>query len=202
MNTTLLQTIKNLDTSSISEERKLVLSPLINTLQVKLKDNQPIQFNFICTHNSRRSHLSQIWMQTLASYFKVSTISCYSGGTEATAIAPQVIKALTKQGFSIHTLSEGSNLVYAIKYAENSMPIIGFSKEYFHNFNPSSNFIAIMTCSQADDGCPFVAGAEKRIPITYEDPKAFDNTELEAEKYLERSIQIATELYYILNAIT
>ncbi len=43
----------------------------------------------------------------------------------------------------------------------------------------------------------FIAGAEKRIPITFEDPKAFDNTPQQAEKYEERSLQIATEMFYV-----
>ena len=58
-----------------------------------------------------------------------------------------------------------------------------------------------MTCSNADVGCPFIQGAEKRIPITFEDPKAFDNTPLQKEKYHERSIQIATELCYVFSQI-
>ena len=62
-------------------------------------------------------------------------------------------------------------------------------------------FAAIMTCSQADGGCPFIAGAEKRIPITFEDPKAFDNTPQQKEKYEERSFQIATEMFYVFSQI-
>jgi arsenate reductase len=45
----------------------------------------------------------------------------------------------------------------------------------------------------------FIAGAEKRIPITYEDP--FDNTPQQAEKYQERSLQIATEMLYVFSQI-
>jgi arsenate reductase len=58
-----------------------------------------------------------------------------------------------------------------------------------------------MTCSQADGGCPFIAGAEKRVPITYDDPKAFDHTPQQAEKYHERSLDIATELKYVFSNI-
>jgi len=68
-------------------------------------------------------------------------------------------------------------------------------------FNPKSEFCAIMTCSQADEGCPFVPGAEKRIPITYDDPKEFDNTPQQSEKYKERSIQIASEMFYVFSKI-
>jgi arsenate reductase len=96
---------------------------------------------------------------------------------------------------------EGKNPVYSIKYAENEPPIIGFSKKLDDNFNPKSEFAAVMTCSQADGGCPFIAGTEKRIPITFEDPKAFDNSPMQAEKYQERSLQIATELFYVFSQI-
>lgn len=58
-----------------------------------------------------------------------------------------------------------------------------------------------MTCSQADGGCPFISGAEKRIAITYDDPKAFDNTDQQTEKYNERSLQIATEMFYVFSQI-
>ena len=114
---------------------------------------------------------------------------------------PTVIKTLENLGFQIRKISEGKNPVYSIKYADNEYPVIGFSKKLDDDFNPRSEFSAIMTCSQADDGCPFVPGAEKRIPITFEDPKIFDNTPQQAEKYKERSLQIATELFYVFSRI-
>lgn len=189
--------LHSLNTASISEERKVTLQPLVDFIQLKLNAQQPIYLNFICTHNSRRSHLSQVWAQTMAYYYKINNIFCYSGGTEATALFPLAAKTLENQGFKITALSEGKNPVYSIKFANNAHPIIGFSKTYDDVFNPKSGFAAIMTCSQADAGCPFIAGAEKRIPITYDDPKAFDQTPQQAEKYLERSIQIAIEMKYV-----
>jgi arsenate reductase len=157
--------------------------------------------NLICTHNSRRSHLSQIWAQTAAYYFGIKNVFCYSGGTEATAMFSKVAETLQNTGFKIQKLSEGNNPVYAIKFAQNQLPIIAFSKTYDDIFNPESSFAAIMTCSNADEGCPFIAGAEKRIPITFEDPKAFDNTPQQTAKYQERSLQIATELFYVFSQI-
>ncbi|HAI40930.1 MAG TPA: protein-tyrosine-phosphatase [Maribacter sp.] len=195
------QFISSLSTDSITEERKEVLQPLINFIQQKTTANSAIRINFICTHNSRRSHLSQVWAQTMATYFNIKNVNCYSGGTEATALFPMVAETLKNQGFQIQKLSETSNPVYAIKFSENEHPVIGFSKSYEDPFNPTSEFAAVMTCSQADGGCPFIAGAEKRVPITFEDPKAFDNTPQQAEKYAERSIQIATELFYIFSQI-
>lgn len=197
----LKQTIQSLNFESIAADRKEVLQPLIDYLQNKVNKKERINLNLICTHNSRRSHLSQIWAQTAAAYYDVKEVYCYSGGTEATALFPEVAVTLTHQGFEINTIAEGSNPVYAIKFNDETLPIIGFSKKYDAAFNPKSNFAAIMTCSQADEGCPFIIGAEKRIPITYEDPKLFDNTDFQSAKYIERSLQIATEMCYVFSKI-
>lgn len=193
--------IKSLQPETISEERKAVLQPLIEFIQLKHSNNQEIRINFICTHNSRRSHLSQVWAQTMAYHFNIKNVYCYSGGTEATALFPVAAKTLENSGFEVKTISEGKNPVYTIKYGANEHPIIGFSKKLDDDFNPKTEFVAIMTCDSANEACPFVSGAEKRIPITYEDPKAFDNTPQQAEKYNERSLQIATELYYVFSQI-
>ena len=186
---------------SISAERQIILQMLLDFIQNKVTNKQEIRLNFICTHNSRRSHLSQVWAQTAAAHFKIKNVFCYSGGTEATALFPMTAKTLGQSGFKIKTISAGANPVYAIKYAQNEHPIIGFSKTYDNDFNPQSEFAAILTCSQADGGCPLIAGAEIRIPLTFEDPKAFDNTPQEPEKYQECSLQIATEMCYVFSQI-
>jgi arsenate reductase len=193
--------IRSFQFATISPERKAILLPLIDFIQEKVSKDQEALLNFICSHNSRRSHLSQVWAQTAAAHFNVKNVFCYSGGTEATALFPMAAKTLEQSGFQVTALSEGKNPIYSIKYSENEHPIIGFSKTYDDSFNPQSAFAAILTCSQADGACPFIAGAEKRIPITFEDPKAFDNTPQQEEKYKERSIQIATELFYIFSQI-
>jgi arsenate reductase (thioredoxin) len=193
--------IKSLHPSTISKERKATLQPLIDFIQVKVTHQEAISLNFICTHNSRRSHLSQVWAQTMAAFFGIENVFCYSGGTEATALFPMATKTLQNSGFQIQTLSEGKNPVYAIKYAENAHPIMGFSKRLDDDFNPKTGFAAIMTCNSANEACPLVLGAEKRIPITFEDPKVFDNTPQQAQKYHERSVQIATELLYVFSQL-
>jgi arsenate reductase len=189
--------ISKLSTDHISNERKAILQSLADYVQSKTDAQAPIRINFICTHNSRRSHLSQVWAQTMAFYFNVRNVHCYSGGTESTALFPMAVETLKNNGFQIETISEGINPIYSIKYADNEPAVIGFSKKLDADFNPKSEFAAVMTCSQADGGCPFIAGAEKRIPMTFEDPKAFDNTPQQAEKYQERSLQIAAELFYV-----
>lgn len=197
----LLKTIESISQISVSEERKEVLQPLIDYVQNKVNSKEKIRLNFICTHNSRRSHLSQIWAQTMAFQFGINNVFCYSGGTEATAMFPKVSETLQNQGFEIQQLSENKNPVYTVKFSENESPIIGFSKTYFDEFNPKTNFGAIMTCNNADEGCPMVFGPEARFPIKYDDPKAFDGTEVMNEKYAERSLEIASEMYFVFSQI-
>ncbi len=197
----LSKTIETISEIHVSNERKEVLQPLVDYIQNKVNANEEIRLNFICTHNSRRSHLSQIWAQTMAFHFKIQNVFCYSGGTEATAMFPKVEETLVNQGFQIQQLSQEQNPVYAVKYNENQMPIIGFSKTYFDDFNPDSNFGAIMTCNNADEGCPMVFGAEARFSIKYDDPKAFDGTDVMNEKYAQRSLQIASEMYFVFSQL-
>ncbi|SHH59056.1 arsenate-mycothiol transferase ArsC [Flavobacterium aquidurense] len=193
--------VQSFDFTAISEDRKDILQLFIDFVQQKSDHHQEIRLNLICTHNSRRSHLAQVWAQTAAYYYGIQNVFCYSGGTEATALYPKVAETLVQSGFKIMKLSENNNPVYAIKFAGNHAPIVGFSKTYDDDFNPENEFAAIMTCSQADGGCPFIAGAEKRIAITYDDPKAFDNTDQQSEKYNERSVQIAAEMFYVFSQI-
>ncbi len=195
------EVIAKLDISGIPKERITVLQSLIGFIQDKKDAHSNINLNFICTHNSRRSHLTQIWAQTMAVYYNVPDVYCYSGGTEATALFPKVVDVLSTIGFEITNLIEGTNPVYSIKFGDDLHPIIGFSKTYDNAFNPKSNFAAIMTCGHADENCPFIPGAEKRIPLTFEDPKVFDDTPLQTGKYMERSLQIATELSYVFSKI-
>ena len=187
--------------SNISAERKEILQPLIAFIQSKKDQDDTIRLNFICTHNSRRSHLSQIWATTMAYHFGIKNVFCYSGGTEATAMFPKVAETLAKQGFEVLKLSENTNPVYAVKYAENEQPITCFSKVYNNNFNPKSHFAAVVTCNSADENCPVVFGAEQRFPIKYDDPKAFDGTDLMDAKYAERSLEIAEEMFYVFGAV-
>lgn len=198
----LVHTLGQLGTAEIPEERKPILQSLIDYVQMKVDAGQAVRLNFICTHNSRRSHLSQVWAQTAAAHFGIPRVACYSGGTEATALFPAAARTLQADGFQIQAITPGNNPVYAIKYGENAPPVIGFSKTYDDPFNPQSGFAAVMTCSQADAGCPFVPGSEKRIALTYEDPKAFDDSPLQMDKYRERSHQIASELCYVFSKIT
>lgn len=201
MNSSIKNIILQFDDKQISKERQAVLAPFKAYIAEKASKKEDIRLNFICTHNSRRSHLSQVWAQTMAFYFGVKQVFCYSGGTEATAMFPKIKETLQNQGFEIQQLSLQDNPVYTIKYAVNEAAVICFSKTYNDAFNPQSAFAAILTCDHADENCPVVIGAEARFAVQYEDPKAFDGTEIQNEKYAERSLEIAQEMWWVFGGI-
>ena len=185
----------------ISAQRKETLRELTQFIQGKIETGLPVYLNFICTHNSRRSHLSQLWAQAAAHYYGVQNVFCFSGGTEATAFNPRAVKAMQDAGFNITVTKEGENPVYEVGYADGVDPVIAFSKKYDDPFNHSKDFAAIMTCSHADENCPLVLGASGRISLTYDDPKEFDGTPVEAAKYAERVHQIGREFFFAFSKV-
>lgn len=187
--------------NQIPESRKAILKELTDFVSQKAKANQTVNLNFICTHNSRRSHISQVWAQTAAQHYGVSGVQCYSGGTEATAFNPRAVKAMQDAGFDIQVFKDGTNPIYKVKFSNEAQPLTVFSKKYDDDFNPKKDFAAIMTCSHADENCPLVLGATKRIPLTYNDPKDFDGTAQEAAKYSERVMEIGREILYAFSKV-
>ncbi len=183
----------------ISDQRKTVLQVLIDYVQGKVEKNLAPYLNFICTHNSRRSQFAQIWAQTAAYYYGIPT-HCFSGGVELTAFNERAVESMKRSGFCIVS-DGGTNPVYQVYYSDAAAPVEAFSKLYNDPSNNSPEFAAIMTCAHADENCPFIPGAEKRIVVRYEDPKEFDGTAQEAGKYDERSLQIATEMFYVFSQI-
>lgn len=196
-------TIKSLtnEFSQIPESRKPILKELTEFISQKSKAKQAVNLNFICTHNSRRSHISQIWAQAAAHYYGIRNVQCYSGGTEATAFNPRAVKAMQEVGFDIQVFKAGTNPIYKVKFSNDASPLTVFSKKYDDDFNPMNDFAAIMTCSHADENCPLVLGATTRIALTYNDPKDFDGTPQESAKYLERVREIGTEILYAFSQV-
>ncbi len=192
----LKKTIQEVARLPISKNRKELLDKITVYIQQKLDKKQPVLLHFICTHNSRRSQIAQAWAQILAFDFNLP-ITCFSGGVEVTACYKTAFRVLEKAGAKIHIKHTRTNPVIEVYYAKNNPPLKLLSKVYDDAQNPKTNFAAIMTCSDADKNCPFIPGTEKRLSLPYEDPKIADNTPFEEEKYSERSLQIASEMYYI-----
>lgn len=191
--------IKEFD--SISSERKILLEKISQYIQQKKQEHKPIQLVYVCTHNSRRSHFGQIWSQVAAHYYKVNDVQTFSGGTEATAFNINAINAVKRIGFEVKKTTDTVNSIYHLHYSTKEKPIECFSKVYNDNVNPKHEFATIMTCSDAEENCPFIPGVELRIGTTYDDPKAFDNTPLQDVKYDERCKQIAIETFYVFSKI-
>ncbi len=188
------------ETSLINYERKKKLADLAEYIQLKQLKERTAALNFICTHNSRRSHISQIWAATAAAHFRFKRIATFSGGTEATAFNPRAVAAMERAGFVIGK-PEGTNPHYEVSFSSDSEPLVCYSKTFDDANNPKREFAAIMTCSEADANCPFIPGADWRLPLTYEDPKEADGTAQEALRYDERVRQIGREIFYAMKLI-
>jgi len=185
----------------IPEDRKLLLDTLTSYIQRNQNSSKESLLMFICTHNSRRSHFGQILCALAAEYFQIPAIRTFSAGTEVTAFHPNAIAALRSIGMDIQTTEMSENPHYVIKLNA-SQSMAAFSKLIEDDVNPKVNFAAIMTCTHAEQNCPFVIGADFRIGLSYDDPKAFDDTGKESEMYLARVHQIARELFYVFSHLT
>ncbi|MBT32820.1 MAG: protein-tyrosine-phosphatase [Thalassobius sp.] len=185
----------------IPKERKVRLNQLTAFIKTSLQDKGKANLILICTHNSRRSHLSQVWAQVAAFHYNIKNVNAYSGGTEATAMFPMAALALKNAGLQINKLADGSNPVYGIKYHPDEPAIIGFSKTYDDSFNVQHGFAAVMTCTHADENCPLIPTAAQRISLPFDDPKAFDGTPQQEEKYIERCRDIAREMFYAFSQV-
>ncbi len=182
----------------ISNERKVMLDSIATNIASQLEAGKPAKLTFICTSNSRRSHMSQIWAQTAAYYYSLNNVHAFSGGTQATACNCRTVAAMRRVGFAIEDATTGDNPVYLVRYAGDRPPIRAYSKLYNADANPKRDFIALMTCSVADKKCPVVEGAISRYAIHYADPKVCDDLPTETAAYNERCREIAREMFYIM----
>lgn len=185
---------------NIDEKRKNTLKELGDFIVEQTSDQGKFNTLFVCTHNSRRSHIADLWFQYGLIYYGVSHLESFSGGTEATAFNPKAIAAIERAGFTVKYDNKVDNPVVSI--TPKHYPVWEMqSKIYTHSINPKSNFVAVMVCSDADQSCPVVAGATGRFSIPYNDPRYFDNTPSETQKYDETIALIGTEILYLTHYI-
>lgn len=183
----------------IDGSRKEALERVASFVVEQTKADKPVRLLFICTHNSRRSHLGQVWARVAAESYVIK-VETYSGGTETSAFNPRAVAALTRAGVSIEKTTEDDNPVYHVRYAKDRPAITCFSKVHNQPPNPKRDHAAIMVCDSADAACPVVEGAAVRVAIPYVDPKSSDGTPEESAKYDERCAQIAREMIYVFDS--
>lgn len=184
-------------------ERRTRLDTLAAQLRPPREDERTLELVFICTHNSRRSHMGQVLARAAALHCGLEGIQTYSGGTEATAFNPRAVAALRRAGVQIDAPAEPSdNPRYRVRYGPSSPSSEAWSKIWNDPANPSEHFVALMTCGEADEACPFIPGAALRVPLRYEDPKVADDTPQEAARYDARVRQIGAEMLALMRALS
>ncbi|OSY87875.1 arsenate reductase [Tenacibaculum holothuriorum] len=203
--------IKNLNTTtffteakestSISGDRKDLLLDIADSIVDEFKDREKLSLNFICTHNSRRSQIAQVWSFFAIEYFNLGNIFSFSGGTEVTAFHRNTVRTLQEVGFNFNVVDfSHQNPKYLISFKDTKKSIIGYSKTFDDPHN-SFPYIAITTCDSADENCPFIPDALERFHLPFTDPKFSDNTDLTSETYLKTNQDIAGEIFIIFEEV-
>jgi protein-tyrosine-phosphatase len=186
----------------IPQPRRRELQKIAAYVRENVAQGRSTRLTFVCTHNSRRSLLCQVWGAAAAAYFGISGVETFSGGTEATAFNSRAVAALRRAGFEINETAPAKNPHYAVRFRVDGPALECFSKIYTAAPNPQADFCVVMTCAEADKKCPVVKGAALRIALPFDDPKAFDNTPQEGAMYDERCRQIARELLYVFSEVS
>ncbi|MCB0556127.1 MAG: protein-tyrosine-phosphatase [Phaeodactylibacter sp.] len=182
----------------ISPARKFVLEQLAEYIFEQQRAGQPVLLTVICTHNSRRSHMGQLWALVAAAWYGIAGVESFSGGTEATAFHPNAVAALQLAGFHISRETQGENPEYSVRYSDDLPAVRVFSKRFDDAANPAKGFAAILVCSEADEACPFVPGADVRIALPFEDPKYADGSPEEQQAYDTACRLIAREVFFVM----
>ncbi|MCP4439132.1 MAG: protein-tyrosine-phosphatase [Aureispira sp.] len=185
----------------LTMERKAILETAVEAIISGSQMSYTVDVMFICTHNSRRSQFGQIWTTVAARHYQVEGLETHSGGTETTAFNPRALAAIKRAGFIINSSNEKVNPHHSVAYALGLPRLECFSKVYSHPNLPKYDFVAILTCDQANESCPVIKGAHRRTAVMYKDPKVADDTPQEAEHYDERCLQIAIEMFYMIKKL-
>lgn len=182
---------------------------LADYLSDKAESGKTAKLIFICTHNSRRSHMAMLWAAACSRHYGLGDgTEVYSGGTSSTAFYPLAVKAMENAGWTARKVItvpdadavNAANPAYMMTFSDQVPPLTCFSKHFTDEPNPRSEFAAVMVCSDADEGCPLVPGAEARFSLPHNDPKAFDAFPNAVMKYDAACLEIASEMNAVFRA--
>lgn len=184
---------------SLSEERSQFLTKAAESIVRLQQIRGQVNLLFVCTHNSRRSHFSDFWTQVAMSCYGAENLSSSSCGTETTECNPRTIASLQRVGFDVSSDGKEQNPHYSIPFGGREITL--FSKAFGAPGLPTSDVVAMMCCNDAEENCPIIPGAEHRVSLHYKDPKSADGTDAEAATYDARSLQIASEMFFLVRQI-
>ena len=191
----------------IDAERRRVLDGLATTIAAELRQHGAVDLVFVCTHNSRRSHLGQVWALVAADHFGLAGVRTWSGGTEVTAFEPRAAAALARAGLDVRREDGGDaevdvdNPIWQVRHRDGGPASRCWSKRFSDPPNPHSGFVALLMCSGAAAACPTVAGAATRVAIPYPDPKDADGLPAERAAYDGAVADIAREMLFLLGRV-
>ncbi len=186
-----------LESDKIFPQRKVELEKFAQSMFDQLGKEEKSNVVFLCTHNSRRSQLAQVWLWTALAFFEIDSIRSFSAGTEETQFNSNMVEAMRRFGFNITAVAMGKNPQYIVKlYNDPTIYLNAYSKRMMHPANPQRNFISVPVCGSAAKKCPVLPGAFAIVPLTYKDPKLSDNTQFERRTYDEKVIEIGREILF------
>jgi hypothetical protein len=187
--------------ASLAADRQRRLDALAALIAAGHANGGQVSLLFVCTHNARRSQMAQVWAHAIAAHHALPWLRASSGGTEATALEPRAVAALERAGFRIERLDDGPNPEYRVCFAAGAPPVVCRSKRLDAPGHTTSHRIAVMTCAEADAGCPVVPGAMARVSLPFEDPRADDGTAAETASYDACCRAIARELLHVVRRV-
>lgn len=187
---------------SVDALRKPALRACAHAVVRRLARDGEVGLVAVCTHNSRRSQLAEVFLAAALAELSIDGVHVASAGTETTAVAPGIVHVLRSHGFSVsgdHTLAnprlrvEGHGILRELwsKTLEEAIPAL----------TGGSEAVALMVCAGADASCPIVPGAAFKARVAYEDPKLSDGTPEEEGAYAKTAELIEAEMLFLVREI-
>ena len=176
-----------IDSFNPNQKRKKRLDNIASVINENLNKTRSIVF--LCTHNSRRSQICEVWGKVFAEIYR-KKININSAGAFKTVVHSQVYESIVKCGLIVNNKKE-----------------IFFDKKKFKLNSKTTdsitmkNFIAVMTCSDAEKSCPHDPKSIRNIKMFFNDPRIYDETDKMSREYLKTTTYIAEELNYIFKNI-
>ena len=176
-----------IDSFNPNQKRKKRLDNIASVINENLNKTRSIVF--LCTHNSRRSQICEVWGKVFAEIYR-KKININSAGAFKTVVHSQVYESIVKCGLVVDNKKE--IFFDKKKFKLNSKTIDSLTMK---------NFIAVMTCSNAEKSCPNDPRSIRNIKMFFNDPRIYDETDKMSREYLNTTIYIAEELNYIFKNI-